>query len=243
MNVQNPPSAVIKIEAEKAAFDNGYRIKEGVQNGWLHYRSTSVPGEIAIASISDHGPWHLKVIHDATVHELGSSSFDFESLANLYLQLDKVYRLAASLPDVPLQKFREIQTKLPQTTEVERLVIQRIGQNLFREALITYWNGRCPLTGITDTALLRASHIVAWANCQSDGERLDVHNGLLLSALWDAAFDKGLVSFSDDGMALFSKNLSAEAVGILKNNSFCRIAGLTKEHLSYLQEHRKRYTL
>ena len=49
-----------------------------------------------------------------------------------------------------------------------------------------------PLTGITDEALLRASHIVAWADCETDALRLDVHNGLLLSALWDAAFDAGL---------------------------------------------------
>jgi predicted restriction endonuclease len=61
-----------------------------------------------------------------------------------------------------------------------------------------YWEGRCPITGITDPALLRASHIVAWAECD-DAQRLDVHNGLLLSALWDAAFDTGLVSFADDG--------------------------------------------
>lgn len=55
------------------------------------------------------------------------------------------------------------------------------------------------LTGISDTALLRASHIIPWKDCASDRERLDVHNGLLLSALWDAAFDRGLVTFGDDG--------------------------------------------
>lgn len=77
-------------------------------------------------------------------------------------------------------------------------MIQRIGQDVFRDALMDYWGGRCPLTGIADRALLRASHIVPWAEC-SDERRLDVHNGLLLSALWDAAFDQGLVSFADDG--------------------------------------------
>jgi len=42
----------------------------------------------------------------------------------------------------------------PRNTEAERLVIQRIGQDVFRSALMDYWNGRCPLTGITDPALL-----------------------------------------------------------------------------------------
>ena len=41
-----------------------------------------------------------------------------------------------------------------------------------------YWRGRCPLTGITDPALLRASHIVPWEECETDAQRLDVHNGL-----------------------------------------------------------------
>jgi len=76
---------------------------------------------------------------------------------------------------------------------------------------MTYWQGRCPLTGITDPALLRASHIIAWKDCASDADRLDVHNGLLLSALWDAAFDRGLVTFDDDGLPQFSPKLSETA--------------------------------
>jgi predicted restriction endonuclease len=71
-----------------------------------------------------------------------------------------------------------------------------------------YWGARCPITGITDPALLRASHIVPWAEC-GDAQRLDVHNGLLLSALWDAAFDVGLISFANDGTVLASPALSA----------------------------------
>jgi hypothetical protein len=66
-------------------------------------------------------------------------------------------------------------------------VLQRIGQDIFRDRLMNYWQRRYPLTGISDPVLLRASHIIPWADCQSDAERLDVHNGLLLSALWDAA--------------------------------------------------------
>jgi putative restriction endonuclease len=88
-------------------------------------------------------------------------------------------------------------------------------------ALLKYWNGRCPLTGLTDIQLLRASHIVPWAECETDALRLDVHNGLLLSALWDAAFDSGLVSFTDDGMVLASSRLSsaaAEALGFVQFN-------------------------
>src|SRR5262245_59323806 len=90
------------------------------------------------------------------------------------------------------------------------LVIQRIGQDVFRDALMHYWGGRCPLAGITDPALSRASHIVPWADC-TDEQRLDVYNGLLLSAVWDAAFDQGFVSFADDGAVLASPRLSEVA--------------------------------
>ncbi|HOO51798.1 MAG TPA: HNH endonuclease [Alphaproteobacteria bacterium] len=241
MNIQNPPGGVISIEAQKAAFDNGYRIEEGIKDGWLHYRSSTVPGDIAIASSSDQGPWHLRISQNSAIAELKTSTFSFNNLAELYSTLDKVYRLSASLPDVPLQKFQEEKAKLPQTTEAERLVVQRVGQNLFRDALIKYWDGRCPLTGITDTPLLRASHIVSWAECESDAQRLDVHNGLLLSALWDAAFDKGLVSFGDDGTVLTSPNLSVEAKKALQIEGIALLLGLTELHHKNLAIHRKKY--
>jgi len=122
--------------------------------------------------------------------------------------LDRAYKLGVSLPDAPLAVFQKTTAALPTTTEAELLTVVRIGQDIFRDALLEYWNGRCPLTGITDPALLRASHIVPWAKCESDELRLDVHNGLLLSALWDCAFDSGLISFSNSGTVLRSAELS-----------------------------------
>src|SRR5207247_8112116 len=119
-------------------------------------------------------------------------------------------RLGVSLPDAPLTRFKVKTAGLPRTTEAERLVVMRIGQDIFRDALMDYWGGRCPLTGITEPALLRASHIVPWSDC-NDEQRLDVHNGLLLPALWDAAFDQGLVSFGDDGTPRASPKLSEVA--------------------------------
>src|SRR5438105_12314738 len=112
--------------------------------------------------------------------------------------------------------FRAATRDLPRTTEAERLVVQRVGQDVFRQALLAYCGGRCPLTGITDLQLLRASHIVPWAKCESDDKRLDVHNGLLLSALWDAAFDAGLVSFADDGTAVTTPRLTIASATALR---------------------------
>jgi predicted restriction endonuclease len=131
-------------------------------------------------------------------------------------------------------------SQVPRTTEAERLVIQRIGQDIFRQALMDYWGGCCPLTGITEPALLRASHIVPWSDC-SDAQRLDVHNGLLLSALWDAAFDKGLVSFDDDGTPRVSASLGVSARQALGVATGPKLAGLRDAHRTNLAAHRAKH--
>ena len=91
-----------------------------------------------------------------------------------------------------------------------------------------------------DPALLRASHIVPWADC-GDEQRLDVHNGLLLSALWDAAFDKGLISFADDGQPLVSPLLSDAALAALSVDAALPINRLRDAHCVNLKAHRARY--
>lgn len=219
--IEAPQSFVVREECEKATWQHGFRRKLGEANGWAGFGSTTAPGTIHLAATSARGPWFLALDHAGVIEEVhlpaaalpgpGLARYAFETLGQLYGALQRIYQLAASLPDGPLREFREKIKHLPKTTEAERLVVQRVGQGIFRSGLIDYWRGRCPLTGITDTALLRASHIKPWAKCDTDAERLDVHNGLLLSALWDAAFDKGLVTFEDDGSPRFSPTLSAEA--------------------------------
>ena len=146
-------------------------------------------------------------------------------------------RAVSSLAKAPLERFKAKTANLPRTTEAERIVIQRIGQDVFRDALTDYWGSRCPMTGITEPGLLRASHIVPWAECESDAERLNVHNGLLLSALWDAAFDRALVTFNDQGAPEFSPTLSEQAHAALRWTS---PISLTDEHRRRLARHRER---
>ena len=238
--VQDPQSFVVREECEKAAWQHGFRRKLGYADGWAVFGSTTVPGKIHLAATGAQGPWFLALDHAGVIEELGLPAaavlgpglarYVFTTLGELYGALPHVYRLSASLPEGPLLEFQDKVKDLPRTTEAERLVVQRIGQDIFRARLIDYWQGRCPLTGITDLALLRASHIIPWADCTSDAERLDVHNGLLLSALWDAAFDRGLVTFDDAGQPRFSALVSHEACGELRWHS----------HLPLSEKHRKR---
>ena len=248
---EDPPGFVVRTEAQKAAWDNGFRLDRGVEGGWLHYASTTAPGNIWIAGASQLGPWLLSIDHPGVIAEIGAAApstvpgpgaatFIYETLTQLHAALNRVYKLAMSLPDAPLHRFRAEIAKLPRTTEAERLVVQRIGQNLFRDALLDYWSRRCPLTGITEPALLRASHIVPWSDC-NDEQRLDVHNGLLLSALWDAAFDQGLVSFADDGTALASPVLGAVARRALAIDTAPALQGLRDAHRANLAAHRGRH--
>jgi predicted restriction endonuclease len=168
--------------------------------------------------------------------------YSFNAIEELHDALDRTYRLGVSLPDAPLKEFLAKTKSIPRTTEAERLVVQRVGQDVFRNALMEYWKGRCPLTGITDPALLRASHIVPWAECETDALRLDVHNGLLLSALWDAAFDAGLVSFDDEGSVLRSPALSPVAAEQLNIESVVQLK-LTDAHRAHLARHRTNHGL
>jgi len=76
------------------------------------------------------------------------------------------------------------------------------------------WKGRCAVTGINVSPMLRASHIKPW-RLSSDKERLDPENGLLLIANLDAAFDAKLVSFDDWGLILYSERLGSDPHSIL----------------------------
>lgn len=251
ITLENPPGFVVRTEAQKAAWDNGYRIEHGMDGGWLRYASTTAPGAVWIAGASPHGPWLLSIDHPGAAAEFGAPPASpaagpglvtvlFATLSELYAALDRVYKLSLSLPDAPLARFQAKTAGLPRATEAERLAIQRIGQDVFRAALMDYWGGRCPLTGIAEPALLRASHIVPWAAC-GDAQRLDVHNGLLLSALWDAAFDQGLASFADDGAALISPRLSEATRQALGADRAPALPGLRDAHRKNLAAHRARH--
>jgi len=243
--IETPQSFVVREECDKAAWQHGFRRPFGEQSGWAAYGSTSAQGTIWLAAAGMQGPWFLALDHPGVEAELGlvpahvrgpgQARHAFNTLSALYAVLPRLYQLAASLPDAPLHAFQAKVSGMPRTTEAERLVVQRIGQSVFRASLMDYWQTGCPLTGITDPALLRASHIVPWATCGSDSERLDVHNGLLLSALWDAAFDRGLVSFDDAGEPMFSLRLSATAQAALRWNQGIQ---LTDGHRMNLARHR-----
>ncbi len=84
-------------------------------------------------------------------------------------------------------------------------VQQRIKQSFFRRAVLSSYGNRCCITGLSEPCLLIASHIVPWS--QDKANRLNPSNGLCLSALYDRAFDSGLMTFDEDWRVVLSYRL------------------------------------
>lgn len=75
---------------------------------------------------------------------------------------------------------------------------RRKGQDYFRRMILANYGGCCALTGIGVPQLLLASHIIPWSDKTHKQERLNPCNGICLSALYDKAFDQGLITISPD---------------------------------------------
>lgn len=93
-------------------------------------------------------------------------------------------------------------------TQVIADVKVRRGQEFFRDAVLNNFGGRCGVTQLAVRELLIASHILPWGSYP--GERLNVRNGLCLSRLHDAAFDRGLMSFDQNLRLVLSPRLKGE---------------------------------
>lgn len=83
----------------------------------------------------------------------------------------------------------------------------RIGQSFFRTAVMSAYNERCCITGLSLPTLLRASHIIPWHVDESN--RVNPSNGLLLSVLHERAFDAGLITIGDDMIVRVSRRYAA----------------------------------
>src|SRR5450755_3553227 len=97
---EDPPGFVVRTEAQKAAWDNGFRLERGVEDGWLRYASTTSPGSVWIAGASQRGPWLLSLDHQGASAELnglpsapvggpGIVTFMFETPTQLHAALDR----------------------------------------------------------------------------------------------------------------------------------------------------------
>lgn len=120
-------------------------------------------------------------------------------------------RILANLEHKSLEsKFAEILSgteNLKGETKV-REVKTRVNQNAFRHIVLANYSGKCAITGVDIPELLIASHIVPWS--QNEQERLNPENGICFSALYDKAFDKGLIGISENYQVLISTEIKSK---------------------------------
>lgn len=249
-----PISPVLVSRLEKAATDNGFDAPLGLDGKWLVFASTHTPlrvwlgvfGEAVflaafsksnvVDALGDYG-----IPMAAPMPKGAAGGRTVSDIPALHRLLRRAFQLSRALPNELLHTFEKQLATLPAitATEAERVVIQRVGQNLFRNALLDLWECRCAVTGLAVPALLRASHIKPWADCETDAERLDVYNGILLAAHLDAAFDRGFITLQDDGTIVLSDALDANARAILGLEEPVRVRGITDAHRAYLPWHRE----
>ena len=127
---------------------------------------------------------------------------------------------------------------LNRDTTRQAIIESRLGQGVFRQQLLQFWNGKCSVTGCSFPAVLRASHVKPW-RVASNEERLDVHNGLLLTADLDALFDSGYISFDDDDVIMISSELSSHNRDLLGVRTDLKLAIADTKRDRYMKHHRK----
>jgi hypothetical protein len=122
------------------------------------------------------------------------------------------------------KKGVQVRRRMPNgPTEVTVDVKVRRGQDFFRDAVLNNFGGKCGVTQLALRELLVASHILPWGT--HPAERLNVHNGLCLSRLHDAAFDRGLIAFDEELKLVLSARLKAELPQRAVAENFAAYAG------------------
>ncbi len=141
-----------------------------------------------------------RVVVEKYINDWESLAFQAKSIEAGYL--GKTIDEMVSVPD-----------DLPEGLDRLQIVATRINQDFFREAVLSSYRYACCITGMTDPALLIASHIKPWRIADTKVERTNPCNGLCLNALHDKAFDRGLLTVLPDYTIRVSSKLTGSDEG------------------------------
>jgi predicted restriction endonuclease len=240
---------------EKTGYENGFEnVLENDESG-VRLAFSRHPIIVEIIAGKSEGTWKLQFSNNLDIPELKRnlneplfppneiSPWDRQTLAVI---LSRAAELGIALPDTPVKKYEQKiadflkENPSAKDTEREQLVRQRIGQDLYREALMQYWKGSCAVTALDIPEALKASHAKPWKDCDTNSDRLNVYNGFLLSANLDSLFDSGLISFTDQGDLIYSSNISSSQILSIGLSQYSRLHWIDKRHLPYLAWHREK---
>lgn len=125
-----------------------------------------------------------------------------------------------------------------QDTVKEQLVLARRGQGVFKKN-VRLVEQSCRITKVDRLEHLRASHIRPWRDADNE-LRLCGENGLLLTPSVDHLFDRGFISFEDNGRLLISPRadrLSLNRMGI-ETESHVNVGRFSEEQRKQMDYHR-----
>ena len=227
-----------RLRLEKAGSDCGFEMTAVPQAEGLALRSARFP-ELVQVRVAGTEAFEVSASDPSVLGvDAAGGAIAVMGYGDLYAVLRKAAAYARTKPNRVADEFKRQTASMPRSTEAERIVVQRVGQGIFRSAVLDYWQGRCCVTGLDMPELLKASHIRPWASCDTDEQRLDVFNGLLLTPHLDALFDSGLMTVEDSGLVRLAAAVTPERRLLLGLQRDMAVAGLRVEHRAYLQFHR-----
>lgn len=121
--------------------------------------------------------------------------------------------------------------------ERHQIVKSRRGQGVFRDNVESR-EPKCRITGVSNPRYLRASHIKPWRK-SSDVEKIDGNNGLMLAPHIDFLFDRGFISFEDDGTLIVSTQIEDGTLESWGIPAEVNIGAFSNEQAVYLKFHRE----
>lgn len=240
----------------KSGYDHGWEVVVEDTPEKVVLASALHKCRVTIEAVFPETRWWISFSSEALRLEVTRQAWDFiltdeyfgaETAAQLAGLLNTAARIARTLPDAPETKFEQIlEEELKKAnalgaTEVEATIRRRVGQGIFRDSLMDYWGGACAVTGIAMPEILRASHSKPWSECESDAERLNVFNGILLSAHLDALYDRFLISFDPEGGIMLSNQIDSETRVKLNIDNNLKLIWVTESHQIFLEFHRTKF--
>jgi putative restriction endonuclease len=140
--------------------------------------------------------------------------------------------LAEDAAEVAIQQRTDISP-----AQKSDLLRSRHGQGVFR-ANLELGEHSCRITGVLDRRHLWARHIKPWSECD-DAEKLDGANGLLFSPHIAHLFERGYISFSDDGELLVSQDLNPVVLNNWHIQLPLNVSEFRPEQCYFLDYHRR----
>lgn len=145
------------------------------------------------------------------------------SLVGTYKEKQLVWIKKNGVYNYPIKDEDELKPSSKEGKEVVRQVKQRQNQSIFRQIVLRNYGGVCCVSGLPVQQILRASHIIGWA--ENKETRLYPSNGLCLSATYDAAFDRHLISFDEDLRMILAPSLREYYTNCEFQSVFCAYEG------------------